>query len=105
MKIFQLSTLGTWIDGAIAMPYQVSEFSGIYENTLVCTLNSGGVLLLDIEMEKLNHFLRRQNTWWSFSKKPDSPIFIGLKHITFIEINAGTGELLRQVDIEEELKE
>jgi|SRR5690554_1800994 len=102
---FPLTTLGTWQDGAIEKNYQVREFSGIYKNTLVCTLNSGGVLLLDIEKGEVKAFFKDAKIQGGiFQKEKDSSIFIGLKHTTFIEFDANTGEIIRHVSIQDELK-
>lgn len=102
---FPLSTLGTWLDGAVEKPYQVVEFFGIHKNTLVCTMTSGAVLLLDIETGEVKQFFKDAKVRGGiFQKEEHSPIFMGLKHYTFIEINAETGELIRQVDIQHELK-
>ena len=102
---FPLSTLGTCLDGVIEKPYQVAGFSGIYENTLVCTMNSGAILLLDIEKGEVKGFFKDAKVNSGvYQKEENSPIFLGLSHWTFIEINAETGEMLRQIDIEDELK-
>jgi len=99
------TTLGTWKDGAIEKNYQVREFSGIYKNTLVCTLNSGGVLLLDIEKGEVKAFFKDAKIQGGiFQKEKDNSIFIGLKHTTFIEFDAGTGQIIRHVSIQDELK-
>ena len=102
---FPLSTLGTWLDGAIEKTYQVAEFCGIYENTLVCIMTNGAVLLLDIEKGEVKAFFKDAKVKGGiFQKEENSPLFLGLKHYTFIEINAESGELLKQVDIQSELK-
>ena len=102
---FPVSSLGTWLDGSLKKPYQVSEFSGIYNKTLVCTMSSGAVLLLDIEKGTVKQFFKDAKVRSGiFQKEENSPIFMGLKHYTFIEINAETCEMLRQIDIQEELK-
>lgn len=102
---FPLSTLGTWLDGAVEKPYQVAEFSEIYEKTLVCTMNNGGVLLLDIYKGEVKAFFKDAKVRGGvYQKEENSPIFLGLKHYTFIELNAETGEIIRQVDIQNELK-
>lgn len=100
-----LATLGTWHDGTIEKTYQVAEFCGIYKNTLVCTMSNGAVLLLDIEKGEVKAFFKEAKVKGGiFQKKENSPLFLGLKHYTFIEINAESGELLKQVDIQSELK-
>jgi len=105
ISTFPLDNLGTWQDGAVEKPYRVSEFSGIYKNTLICTMNSGGILLLDIDKGVPKQFFKEAKVRGGiFRKEENSPIFWGLKHYTFIEINAETGELIRQVNIEDELK-
>jgi hypothetical protein len=103
--LFDCSTLGNWLDGAIEKAHQVLEFSGVFENTLVCTMNSGAILLLDIETGQSKQFFKGAKVRAGvFQTKENSPIFQGLKHYTFVEINAESGELLRQVNIEHELK-
>lgn len=100
-----LSTLGTWQDGIIEKPYQVAEFCGIYDNTLVCTMTNGAILLLDIEKGEVKSFFNETKVRGGiFQKEESSPLFLGLKHYTFIEINAESGELLKQIDIQNELK-
>lgn len=102
---FLIYSLGTWFDGAIEKQFQVLEFSGIFENTLVCTLNNGGILLLDLEKGEVKQFHKDAKVRGGvFQVNDNSPIFLGLKHYTFVEINAESGELLRQVNIEHELK-
>lgn len=102
---FSLTSLGTWLDGAIEKPYQVAEFSGIYENTLVSTLTSGGVLLLDIEKgEEKAFFEDAKIRGGIFQKEPDNPVFIGLKHTSYVEIDVLNGVLLKHFSIQDELK-
>lgn len=101
---FNLTSLGTWQDGAIEKNYQVRELSGIHDNTLVCTLNSGGILLLDIEKGEVKAFFKDAKIQGGiFQKEKDSSIFIGLKHTTFIEFDAHTGEILKHKSIQDEL--
>lgn len=102
---FPLFILGTWLDGIVEKSYQVEEFSGVYEKTLVCTMTNGAVLLLDIEAREVKAFFKETKVRGGiFQRENNDPIFLGLKHYTFIEINVETGELMRQVDIQNELK-
>lgn len=102
---FKLESLGTWLDGSVNTSYCVAEFSGIYESTLACTMTNGAVLLLDIEKGEVKAFFKEAKVRGGiFQRENNDPIFLGLKHYTFIEINVETGELKRQVDIQNELK-
>lgn len=102
---FSLSILGSWLDGGIEKPYQVAEFCEIYKTTLVCTMTNGAILLLDIETGEIKAFFKDAKVKGGvFQKEENSPIFLGLKHYTFLELNAQTGEIIRQVDIQNELK-
>ena len=105
LSLFSLVLLGTWQDGATAKEFQVAEFAGIHNSTLVCTMNSGAVLLLNIETGELKNFFKDAKVRGGiYQKEENSSIFLGLKHYTFIEINAETGQLLKQIDIQHELK-
>lgn len=101
---FPLSTLGTWHDGAIEKPYQVAEFSGIYENTLVCTMTNGDLLLLDIQTGEVKFFLKNCIAY-NLQQIDDSPIFCGLYGYSFVKINATTGEILNSIDLKPLWKE
>jgi hypothetical protein len=102
---FSLYSLGTWLDGLVNSNYKVAEFCGIYENTLVCAMTSGAVLLLDIEKGEVKAFFKDAKVNGGiFQKEENNPIFLGLKQYTFIEFNAESGELLKQIDIQGELK-
>lgn len=81
------------------------EFSGIYKNTLVCTLENGGILGLDIDKsEQVFYFPNAQLRSGLYQKEEDSQIFIGLKHWTYLELNVATGELIRKVDLQPQLR-
>lgn len=85
--------------------YQLSEFSEIYKNTLVCTLNNGGIILYDIEKCELIRFFKdtkiRRNI---YPKSEGSNIYYGLSHCTFIELDLESNKVIRNVDIETNLK-
>jgi hypothetical protein len=100
-----LSTLGTWLDGAIEKPFQVAEFSGIYEKTLVCNLNSGAVLLLDIENAQ-NYTLLPEARFprKMFPKKGEPSIYKGLMGRRYIEIDIISKKLVKEVSIEQQLR-
>lgn len=86
-------------------PTSVKEFSGIYKNTLVCTLENGGVLGLDIDkVVQVFYFSNAQLRAGLYQKEKDSPIFVGLKHWTYLELNAETGELIKKIDLQPQLK-
>lgn len=102
---YALTSLGTWQDGVVEKNYEVRDFSGIHGNTLVCTLNSGGILLLDIEKGEVKAIFKDAKIQGGvFQKEKGSSIFIGLKHTTFIEFDAGTGQIIRHLIIQDELK-
>ncbi|MDO6852810.1 hypothetical protein Q4599_04420 [Cellulophaga lytica] len=83
----------------------IIEFSGIHKNTLVCTLENGGVLGVDIDKaEQVFYFSNAQLRSGLYQKEEDSPIFIGLKHWTYLELNAEKGELIKKVDLQPQLK-
>ncbi len=103
---FPLSRLGTFKEGILEKEYKVMEFSGIYKNILVCTLNSGGILLLDIEKGEVQSFFDmvgvRRNM---YAKSEGSPIYYGLSFRTFIEIDVEKGKIIRQIDLNAQLKQ
>jgi hypothetical protein len=102
---FPLSKLGTWLDGAIEKPYQVVEFSGIYEKTLVCNLNSGAVLLLDIENAQSFTLLSEARfPRKMYPKKGEPNIYIGLMGRRYIEIDVISKKLIKEVSIEQQLR-
>lgn len=83
----------------------VGEFSGIYNNILVCALDNGGILGIDIEKEELTfYFKEAQIRSGLYQKAEGSPVFIGLKHWTYIELDVETGEILKKVDLRPQLK-
>lgn len=83
----------------------ILEFSGIYKNTLVCTLENGGILGVDIDKaEKVFYFPNAQLRSGLYQKEKGSPIFIGLKHWIYLELNVETGELIKKVDLRPQLK-
>lgn len=85
--------------------YKVMEFSGFYKNIMVCTLNSGGILLLDIEKCEVKSFFEEALiTRNLFPKSEGSHIYYGLSHDTFIEIDVEQGVIIRKISIEDELK-
>lgn len=103
---FELSELGTYISGIEEKPIQVREFSGLFKNTLVCGLNSGGILLLDIQKgEVLRHFKGVNIVRNIKPKEKDSSIYWGLNHFYFVEIDVESNKILRHTDLSEHLKE
>lgn len=105
ISTFSLSTLGTWLDSEIEKPYEVSEFCGIWKNTLVCTLNNGNLLLLDIIKGKVIKHFEETNLLRNLHQKSNgSPIFWGLNFMSFVEINVSKGELLRKLKLEDYLR-
>ena len=106
ISTFPLSTLGTWLDGEIEKPYELSEFCGIWKNTLVCTLNNGDVLLVDIEKGEVIRRFEETNLLRNLHQKSNgSPIFWGLNFMSFVEINVSNGELLRKLKLEDYLRD
>jgi hypothetical protein len=104
--IFLLSTLGSWLDGEIEKPYQVSEFCDIYNKILISTLNNGDILLLDIEKgEPIKLFKETKIIGGLFQKEENSPIYIGLKFKTYIEINIEKAEIIKKIDLEQYFKQ
>ncbi len=103
---FSLSNLGTFKEGILEKEYKVMEFSGLYKNILVCTLNSGSILLLDIEKGEVHSFFDmvgvRKNM---YAKSEGSPIYYGLSFRTFIEIDVEKGKIIRKIDLNAQLKQ
>ncbi len=103
---FPLASLGTFMDGVEETPYQVMEFSGIYQNILVCTLNSGGILLLDLQSgQMLEHFREVGIRTGVYQESDGSSRFLGLKHTTFIEIDVVERKVIRRINLESLFKE
>ena len=103
--LFELSELGIHLDGTLEKQLEVMEFSGVYADILVCSLNSGGVLLFDIKKrEVLNYFKDARIRFNLYSTGENTPVFFGLNHTTFIEIDVEKGELIRQINLEKQLK-
>lgn len=102
---FPLSTLSTWLDGAIEKPYQVNEFCGIYNKTLVCTLNSGSVLLLDIEKGEILKFIKDAKfPRMLYVDHENENIYKGLFGRRYIELDVNIGVITREVIIEDQLR-
>lgn len=84
---------------------KVQEISGLFNNHLVCTLNNGGIIVLDITKGETRHYLPNMGIVSGlFQKKENSPVFIGLKHHKLIEVDIINGEILKNVDISIHLK-
>lgn len=84
---------------------KVKEISGIFNNLLVCTLNNGGILVVDTNNgDKKYYFSNTGVISGLFNKNENTPVFIGLKHWTLIEININNGEILKKIDISQHLK-
>jgi hypothetical protein len=106
MSSFTLYSLGSWLDGEIEKPYQVSEFCDIYNKILISTLNNGDILLLDIEKgEPIKLFKETKIIGGLFQKEENSPIYIGLKFKTYIEINIEKAEIIKKIDLEQYFKQ
>ncbi|HBG69278.1 MAG: hypothetical protein A2W93_02210 [Bacteroidetes bacterium GWF2_43_63] len=102
---FPLYSLGTWPDGAVEKPYQVNEFCGIYNKTLVCTLNSGAVLLLDIEKGEIVKFIENAKfPRMLYVDNENENIYKGLFGRRYIELDVNIGVITREVIIEDQLR-
>lgn len=102
---YSLQSLGKWSDGVVEKSYQVTEFIDVYKNILVCSLNNGGILLLDIINKKTKQFFEDANLRGGlYKKKINSSTYIGLKHLTFIEIDIEKGKIIRKINLENQLK-
>ncbi|MBL7898319.1 MAG: hypothetical protein JNJ99_07275 [Crocinitomicaceae bacterium] len=86
-------------------PHQVSEFCGIHENTLVCTLNSGAILLLGIQSGEVKRFFPDAKFPRQLYAKKDEPhIYCGLFSRRYIEIDILKGEIIKDISIEDQLR-
>jgi hypothetical protein len=84
---------------------KVIEISGLFNNHLVCTLNNGGILILDSTSgDKKYYFSNTGIVSGLFQKKENTSVFIGLKHHKLIEVDIISGEILKNIDISQHLK-
>lgn len=101
-----LSIFGKWLDGAEEKSFEVDVFSGIYENTLVCNLNSGAVLLIDIHNPQNNILLPEARFPRKMYAKAGAPhIYSGLFGRRYIEVDVTTGQMVKDVSLEAQLRQ
>jgi hypothetical protein len=101
---FSLSKLDTYNHGAGEQPYKVALFAGMYQNTLVCTVQWGGVLLLDVQTGELIKFLKDAPVENNIYPSEDgSSIFWSLSYSDFVEIDVAQAKILRIVNIKKQL--
>ncbi len=55
---FNLSELDKYQNNSLNSNFEVMEFFDVYKNTLICSLNNGGILLLDLLNKKEKVFLK-----------------------------------------------
>ena len=96
---FDLKVLGTW--GKESKPYMIGEFSGIHENTLICTLQNGNILLLDLITGELKHIFENAKIISGLIQKENS-VFWGAKYTEFVEVDVDKQITLRQISLESE---
>ncbi len=102
---FPLSSLDMLQVGSKEAPYKVSEFCDIYNNILITTFTNGDILLLDVDKgESIKFFKDTKIKEGLFQKEENSPIYIGLKFKTYIEIDVEKSEIIKQIDLEEYFK-
>jgi outer membrane protein assembly factor BamB len=83
-----------------------AQFSGAYKNKAVITLDNGGILILDADNGRsLKYWNDTKLRLWLSQPAPGSPVFYGLNHASFIELDAENMRIVRQVDIREELSQ
>lgn len=83
---------------------KVYEFSGIYENKLICTTHQQDILILDyIKGQIIKHFKKPGVSFYLNAKNSESKIFIGLMGVTFIEIDMISNNVSRKINIESQL--
>jgi hypothetical protein len=100
-----LNELESIIIDPMGKPLEVSQFSGVYNNKLLCTLNNGGIVMLNANDGTLLHYWPDAKLrYWLAPKEEGSNIFWGLSHQTFIVIDAASETILDQVDITTQLK-
>lgn len=103
--IFSLNSLEIYLDDSDTAKLKIMEFSGIFKNILVCTLNNGTILSIDIETGKMIKYFKDTGIIAGLYQKDNfNSIFVGLKHMTFVEIDIEESSVLRKVDIEPNLK-
>ena len=96
---FDLKELG--ICGADSKPYMIADFSGIHEDRLVCTLQNGYILLLDLTTGTVKHIFENAKMISGLRQKEGS-IFWGAKYREFIEVDVDKQITLRQISLESE---
>jgi hypothetical protein len=101
---FPLSKLGTYNHGAEEQPYKVALFAGMYQNTLVCTVQWGGVLLLDVQTgEAIKFFKEAPAVYYLYPSAEDSPVYWSLEYTKFAEIDVAKAEILRDIELRPQL--
>jgi hypothetical protein len=101
---FPLSKLGTYNHGAGEQPYKVALFAGMYQNTLVCTVQWGGVLLLDVQTGEAIKFLKEAPAvYYLYPSAVDSPVYWSLEYTKFAEIDVAKAEILRDIELRPQL--
>lgn len=102
--LYELSELES-NEGKTQKALKVVEFSGVYENILACTLNNGGILLVDIEKGNIKKYFKDAGVRLNFyPMKNGNPNFVGLNHNNFIEIDVHKAEIIRQINLDDQLK-
>jgi hypothetical protein len=104
LSSFSLSKLGTYNHGAGEQPYKVALFAGMYQNTLVCTVQWGGVLLLDVQTGEAIKFLKEAPAvYYLYPSAEDSPVYWSLEYTKFAEIDVAKAEILRDIELRPQL--
>jgi hypothetical protein len=104
LSSFPLSKLGTYNHGAGEQPYKVALFAGMYQNTLVCTVQWGGVLLLDVQTGEAIKFLKEAPAvYYLYPSAVDSPVYWSLEYTKFAEIDVAKAEILRDIELRPQL--
>ncbi len=83
---------------------EVSQFSGIYKNKIILTLNTGAVLVLNANNGQiLKYWDDLKIRYWLVPSESECNIFWGLSHQTFIEIDCETESLVVNLDLTQQL--
>jgi hypothetical protein len=98
---YDLKELGTW--GKDSEPYMLSQFSGIYENKLICTLQNGDILSIDIEKGNLIFHFQNTKIFRGLLQKKGS-LFWGIGIIFYVEIDVNTNQIIKLTSLEPEYK-
>lgn len=102
---YQLSSLGLWLNGSVENPYHINSFCGSHNSTLVCSLNSGDILLLNVQNSK-NYRLINEAKFPRklYPKEKAEHIYAGLFGRRYIEVDIITGQIVVDSSIEEQLR-